>query len=112
MKLSRRKFTRELKVDAVRLLESGRTVASVARAYEVDPALLHRWRQEYRRNPMGAFPGVGRQMADEHREAELECKIGRLAMENDFLKRLLERFEEDRRQENGGSRCTRKSRQK
>jgi len=43
MRLSRRQFTCELEVDAVLLLESGRTVASVARAYEVDPGLLHRW---------------------------------------------------------------------
>jgi transposase-like protein len=56
----RRKFTREIKVAAVRMLESGHSAASVARAHEADPGLLHRWRQECRKNPVGAFPGMGR----------------------------------------------------
>jgi transposase len=112
LKLTRRIFSKEIKIAAVRLLDSGQSVASVARAYEVDPALLHRWRQEYRDNPVGAFPGMGRAALAVGREADLERMIGRLTMENDFSKKLLQRLELRDPLKNGGSRCTRPSKKK
>ena len=60
MGLSRRKFTREFKMDAIERLESGASVAAVARALEVSPGLLQRWRQEeFRQSPGAAFAGTG-----------------------------------------------------
>ncbi len=56
MGLSRRKFTCELKLDAMERLESG---ASVARTLEVSPSLLQRWRQEFRESPGGRFTALG-----------------------------------------------------
>jgi transposase-like protein len=112
MELSRRTFTREFKVSAVRLLESGEPIGQVARKLEVSAASLHRWRQEYRRNPLRAFPGMGRAVASDGREAELERKVGQLTMENDFLKKALRRFEEERQLQDAAftTRSTRKSR--
>ena len=49
MGLSRRQFTKEFKLAAVRRLEQGVSIAEVARALEVNPNVLHRWRQEFRR---------------------------------------------------------------
>ncbi len=46
MSLSRRKFTKEFKEAAVRRLEMGASIAEVARACEVNPNVLHRWRRE------------------------------------------------------------------
>ena len=63
MGLSRRKFTREFKLAAIERLESGASVAEVARAFEVSPSLLHRWRQEFREAPGKAFPGAGQAAA-------------------------------------------------
>ena len=45
MGLSRRRFTREFKLAAIQRLEQGISIAEVARALEVNPNLLHRWRQ-------------------------------------------------------------------
>jgi transposase len=45
MALSRRKFTKEVKVAAIQRLDGGASVAEVARAFEVNPNLLHRWRK-------------------------------------------------------------------
>ena len=45
MSLSRRKFTKDLKLAAVQQLEAGSSAAEVARAFEVNPNLLHRWRK-------------------------------------------------------------------
>jgi transposase len=93
---SRRKFTKEFKQTAVRRLESGQSVAEVARALEVHPSDLHRWRQELREHGARAFSGAGKKRAEESREAELERKIGQQAMEIDFLKRALQHVEEQR----------------
>ncbi len=59
MGLSRRKFTREFKVAALRRLDTGASIAEVARACEIDPNLLHRWRKEFKQAPEQAFPGLG-----------------------------------------------------
>lgn len=49
MGLSRRQFTQELKLAAVRRLEQGVLIAEVALRLEVNPNVLHRWRREVRR---------------------------------------------------------------
>ena len=48
MGLSRRQFTKEFKLAAVRRLEQGVSIAEAARALEVNPNVLHRWRREFR----------------------------------------------------------------
>jgi transposase-like protein len=57
MGLSRRQFTQEFKLAAVRRLEQGVSIAEVARGLEVNPNVLHRWRREFRQGPGNAFPG-------------------------------------------------------
>ena len=58
MGLSRRKFTREVKMAAVQRLEVGSSLAEVARAFEVNPNVLHRWRREFRQGPVTPFPDL------------------------------------------------------
>ena len=97
MGLSRRTFTREEKLAAIRRLETGSSIAEVARAFEVNPNVLHRWRREFREGPGNAFPGLGKQQWDDTEQAKLERKIGQQTLEIDFLKRSLQRIEEQRR---------------
>ena len=96
MGLSRRKFTKEFKIAALRQLDVGVSIAAVARSCEINPSLLHRWRRDFQQSPEQAFPGLGKKRADENRVAELERKIGQQALEIDFLKRCLQRIEEQR----------------
>ena len=96
MGLSRRQFTKEFKIAALRRLDAGVSIAAVARSCEVNPNLLHRWRKDFQQSPEHAFPGLGKKRADENRVAELERKIGQQALEIDFLKRCLQRIEEQR----------------
>src|SRR3954469_18166601 len=86
MGLSRRKFTKEFKIAALRQIDGGGSIAAVARSCEIDPSLLHRWRRGFQQGPEHAFPGLGKKRADENRVAELERKIGQQALEIDFLK--------------------------
>ena len=96
MGLSRRQFTREFKLNAVRQLEQGVGVGELSRALEVNATVLHRWRREFRQGPGNAFPGLGKRRWSEGRIAELERKVGRQALEIDFLKGCLQRIEQQR----------------
>ena len=111
---SRRKFTKEFKLTAVRRLDSGQSVAEVARALEVNPSDLHRWRRELHEHGEQAFSGMGKKRAEESRVAELERKVGQQAMEIDFLKRALQHVEEQRllRALNNGAHSTSRSKKK
>lgn len=93
---SRRKFSKEFKQEAVSRLNGGQSTAEVARALEVHPSELHRWRRELQEHGERAFSGVGRKRAEESRVAELERKVGQQTMEIDFLKRALQHVEEQR----------------
>ena len=93
---SRRLFTKEFKLAAVRRLEQGVSMAEASRALEVNPNVLQRWRREFRQGAGNVFPGNGKQRWSEGQIADLERKIGQQALEIDFLKGCLQRIEEQR----------------
>jgi transposase-like protein len=107
-------FTKEFKVAAVQRLERGASLGEVARALEVNPNVLHRWRREVRQGPGNVFSGHGKPRWAEGRIAELERKIGQQALEIDFLKGCLQRIEENRMLQAlaGNPPSTRKSKKK
>jgi transposase-like protein len=69
----------------------------VARACEVNANVLHRWRRELQEYGPKAFAGNGQRRVDESQVAELERKVGRQALEIDFLRRCLQHVEEQRK---------------
>jgi transposase len=111
---TRRKFTKEFKLTAVRRMQGGQSLAEVARALELNPSELHRWRRELNEHGARAFSGIGRMRTEESELAGLERKVGRQAIEIDFLKRALQHVEEQRLlgAMNKGARSTGKSRKK
>ena len=92
----KRKFTREFKQTAIRQMAGGKSAAEVARALEVHPSDLYRWRRELEEHGANAFTGPGRKREEDDRVSELERKVGRQALEIDFLKRALQHVEEQR----------------
>ena len=109
--MSKRRFTREFKLTAVRRMQVGEPVAWLARELEVGPGELYRWYHEQEKLGAGAFMGSGHKRSEADRVAELERKIGQQVLEIDFLKRALQRVEEQRqlRALAGGARSTNKS---
>jgi transposase len=97
MSQSRRNFTKDFKEAAIRRLELGASIAEVARACEVNPNVLYRWRRELREHGVQAFSGNGKSRTEENQVAALERKVGRQAMEIDFLRRCLQHVEEQRK---------------
>ena len=91
--LKRRTFTREFKLQVIREVEAGKSQAQVAREYQVSDNTISKWRRELRQYKERAFAGRGHAYTDEARVNELERMVGRLTMENDFLKKLLQKLE-------------------
>jgi transposase len=58
----RKRYTREFKIETVRLLTgSDHSVTEVDRDMEIHPNTLYKWIQKYGENPPEAFPGKGKQ---------------------------------------------------
>ena len=94
--VKRRTFSREFKLQVIREVESGnKSQAQAAREYQLTEHAISKWRREHRRYKDRAFSGQGRAHTDEARVAELERMVGRLTMENDFLKKLLQKLESE-----------------
>ena len=93
MTLKRRQFTREFKLQVLREIEAGKSIAQAAREHQVHPTLIGRWQKQQTQYAQQAFAGNGHVYTQEARVAELERKIGQLTMENDLLKKALLRLE-------------------
>ena len=91
--MERRRFSREFKVEAVRLVrERGVTVAQAARDLDVHENLLRKWVRSFAADPQQAFPGQG-QMKPEQQEIErLRREVQKLKAERDILKKAAAYF--------------------
>ena len=85
--MQRRKFSREFKVEAVKLVrERGVSVAQAGRDLGVHENVLRKWVKEFGSDPVQAFPGHG-QMKPEQLEIErLRREVNNLKAERDILK--------------------------
>ena len=90
--LKRRKFTKEFKLKVLAELDGGMGLAQLARKYQIHPNTIRGWRKQSRKYKDRAFAGRGKAYTEEARIAELERMIGRLTMENDLLKKALQRL--------------------
>lgn len=91
----RRKFTREFKLKVIREVEAGKSQSQAAREYMLSDTAIYKWRQQLAKYPEQAFAGNGNSYTDEARLQELERMVGRLTMENDFLKKLLHKLDNE-----------------
>ena len=85
--MGRRRFGREFKLEAVKLVrERGVTVAQAARDLDLHENLLRKWVKDFATDPQHAFPGQG-QMKPEQLEIErLRREVQKLKAERDILK--------------------------
>ena len=89
----RRIFSRDFKIEVIREIEQGTKQAEVCRKYDLHPVLVNLWRREYHQHPDTAFQEHGKHYKDESRIAELEQLVGKLYIENEFLKKTLTHLE-------------------
>ena len=86
--MTRRKFSREFKIEAVRLVtDRGVAVAQAARDLDVAESVQRRWMRELASAPVAAFPGNGQMRAELAELAALKKEVARLRAERDILKK-------------------------
>jgi transposase len=92
----RRKYDREFKVEAVKLVtEGGRGVAEVARNLGVHENLLYKWREKYTEDTAHAFPGKGRLKPAEEELRQMKRALADVTQERDILKKALAIFSKE-----------------
>ena len=80
--MERRKFTREFKLEAVKLVrERGVTVTQAVRDLGVHGTVLRRWVQEYAADSQQAFPGQGQMKPDQVEIERLRREVTTLKAE-------------------------------
>ena len=89
----RRAFTREFKLEAVRLVrDRGVSAAQASRDLDVHENVLRKWVRQQAADPQHSFPGHG-QMKPEQQEIErLRREVIKLKAERDILKKAAAYF--------------------
>lgn len=88
--MSRRKYTREFKLSAVKLVnEQGYSIAEAAKSLGVDPNSVRGWLEKFSCEPGMAPAGEGAMAAELRR---LRKENARLLMERDILKKAAQFF--------------------
>ena len=91
--MERRKFTREFKLEAVKLIkERGVTVAQAARDLGVHATVLHNWVRQFASDPQHSFPGHGQMKPEDAEIARLRREVTKLKAERDILKKAAAYF--------------------
>ena len=123
-----RVFTPEFRLSIVERVRKGEKVGALSQEWKIGRNVLYRWCDSYRREGIaGIDRGAGRppqqinQVTTPKRRtdsaevarskiAELERRLGRMALENDFLKRAFKRVKEARSKNNApvDAHCTEK----
>ena len=90
---ARRQFSREFKLEAVRLVkERGVSVAQASRDLEVHENVLRKWMREATADPQQAFPGQGVMKPEQAELDRLRKENTKLRMERDLLKKAAAYF--------------------
>ena len=88
--MGRRNFTREFKLEAVRLVrERGVSAAQAARDLGIGQNVMGRWVREAAADKSRAFPGRGQMKPDDSEVARLKRELAKTKAERDILKKAI-----------------------
>jgi transposase len=86
--MQRRRFTREFKVEAGRLVWERRvSVAQAARDLDVRENVLRKWAKEFGCDAVQAIPGDGQKKPEQLEIERLRREVNKLKAERDILKK-------------------------
>lgn len=92
----RRQYTKEFKVEAVRLIvEEGRRISELSRELGVGESLLGRWKKKSEEGKIDPFPGKGRLSPEDDELRRLRRENKRLRLEHEILKKAVAIFSEE-----------------
>ena len=91
--MERRKFTREFKLEAVRLIRGrGVSYMQASRDLSVHESQLRSWVKRFSDDPQHAFPGHGQMKPEQLEIARLKREVIKLKAERDILKKAAAYF--------------------
>ncbi len=91
--MERRKFSREFKLEAVKLVrDRGVTSAQASRDLGVHANVLRKWVRELETDPAQAFPGNGQMKPEQLEIDRLRKEVTKLRAERDILKKAAAYF--------------------
>ena len=91
--MERRKFTREFKLEAVRLIKQrGVGYAQASQDLSVHQSQLRSWVKAFADDPAQAFPGQGQMKPEQAEIARLKREVIKLKAERDILKKATAYF--------------------
>jgi transposase len=91
--MERRKFTREFKLEAVRLIrDRGVSYVQASQDLRVHASQLRNWVRKFADDPQHAFPGNGQMKPEELETARLKREVLKLKAERDILKKAAAYF--------------------
>ena len=94
--MGRRTFSREYKLEAVRLVrDRGVSVAQAARDLGVHENVLRKWVKDWQADPRQAFPGQGQMKPEQAELDRLRREVAKLKAERDILKKAAAYFAKD-----------------
>lgn len=90
MKRSRRKFSSEFKARvALEAIKERETLIELSARFEVSPVVISRWKKAFIENMSKAFDQGSKAKESAIDPEQLYSQIGKLKVENDFLKKSL-----------------------
>jgi len=93
---TRRKYDREFKVEAVKLVtERGTPIAEAARNLGIHENLLRTWKKKYKEDTADSFPGKGHLKPQDEQLRCLRKKLADVEEERDILKKALAIFSKE-----------------
>lgn len=93
-----RTYTREFKLEAIRLYEStGKSMSEVERELGITPYLLSKWVRHFRQEEEQAFPNKGKWTERDEDLRRLRREVEILRQERDILKKAVVIFSQPRR---------------
>ena len=91
-KQERRRYTKEFKLEAVRLVRTGIPKARVARDLGIHLSVLKLWLRQFDQDPDNPFPGKGKMRPEEVELFRLKHELMKVTAERDILKKALAYF--------------------
>lgn len=91
-KESNNKYTKEFKLEAIRLAKESGSVMKTSRDLGVSNQTLYGWISQYKEDPQQAFPGKGRLKPEDEELRKLRLEVKHLKETNEILKKAASYF--------------------